>query len=205
MAELGRIEKPSVERYSGARKLYCVPGVHSFEGAPADYQALYSRYWDEASAQIDRVESAGKVTKILCETVFAEGEEALELLTGMNERLAGLVRKKIADGGRLIPLEDREIFTQLMDWTNCLRAVKSKEVFDRILTFAREADQKRMEHLRSTIEGRLEPGEAALLVLRDEDRMRLSLPGEIEIFLVTPPSYDDILKWLRERAMQDQE
>jgi len=36
--------------------------------------------------------------------------------------------------------------------------------------------------------------------MRDEDRIRLQLSSDIEIFLVTPPSYDDILRWFREKA-----
>ena len=70
----------------------------------------------------------------------------------------------------------------------------------KVLEFYNEFSDKRLSHAVEVIEGNLAEGEAGLLILRDEDRIRLQLSSDIEIFLVTPPSYDDILKWFRERA-----
>jgi hypothetical protein len=38
--------------------------------------------------------------------------------------------------------------------------------------------------------------------MRDEDRVRLQFPNDIEVFLVTPPSYDDIVRWFREKKKE---
>ena len=50
------------------------------------------------------------------------------------------------------------------------------------------------------IEGNLAEGEAGMLIMKNEDRAKLQFPSDIEVFLVTPPSYDDILRWFREKA-----
>jgi hypothetical protein len=39
-----------------------------------------------------------------------------------------------------------------------------------------------------------------LLIIKDEDRAKLQFPSDIEVFLVTPPSYDDIMRWFREKG-----
>jgi hypothetical protein len=49
------------------------------------------------------------------------------------------------------------------------------------------------------IENNLAVGETGLLIMRDEDRAKIQFPKDIEVFLVTPPSYDDIMKWFREQ------
>jgi hypothetical protein len=50
------------------------------------------------------------------------------------------------------------------------------------------------------INTRLSGAEAGLLIMKDEDRAKLQFPADIEVFLVTPPSYDDIMRWLREKG-----
>ena len=35
--------------------------------------------------------------------------------------------------------------------------------------------------------------------MKDEDRAKLQFPSDIEVFLITPPSYDDIIRWFREK------
>jgi hypothetical protein len=49
------------------------------------------------------------------------------------------------------------------------------------------------------IESKLLEAEAGLLIMKDEDRSKLQFPKDIEVFLITPPSYDDIMRWFRER------
>jgi hypothetical protein len=50
----------------------------------------------------------------------------------------------------------------------------------------------------------LSDGEAGLLIMRDEDRMKLRLPEDVEIFLVVPPAYDDIMRWFREKMKENE-
>jgi hypothetical protein len=91
------------------------------------------------------------------------------------------------------------------DWSNCLRVVYTREVFQKVFGFYNEIAEKRLGHILDVIEKNLSEAEAGLLILKDEDRVKLQFPKDIEVFLITPPSYDDIMRWLRERMKKKNE
>lgn len=202
MAELGKIERPSVESFTGKRKLYCVPSVYPVKDAPDDYAGLVGRYWEEVLQQTERLEVAGKIKKIFCESISLRGNEALDALGAMNEPALRIVKKKLEEGAVLLPIESEEIFGPFVDWSNCLHVVRTKEVFNKVFEFYTDLAEKRLQHVVRSIEENLSGGEAGLLIMRDEDRARLQFPSDIEVFLVTPPSYDDILRWFREKMKE---
>jgi hypothetical protein len=199
MVELGQISKPNIEDYIGKKKLYCVANIYVIEDAPDDYKELVNKYWDEVMQQIEKIEAAGKIKKIFCELIYQQGDEALNLVGKINERLSRIIREKLDEGVTLLPLESKEIFGPYTDWGNCLRVVFTREVFTRILEFYTEISEKRLQHIMSTIESNLLEAEAGMLVMKDEDRIKLQFPKDIEVFLITPPSYDDIIRWFREK------
>jgi hypothetical protein len=206
MAEIGKIEKPSADSVAGKRKLYCVPSVYPVEQAPQEYNDLVRRYWDEVSEQIERLEHAGKIRKIFCENLFTSGQESLDVLGKINDLALQIVKKKIDEGADLFPIESEDIFGPFVDWRNCLAMVRTHEVATKILDFYGEVARKRIAHILEAIEKALAENEAGMLVMADEDRMRLQFPQDIEVFLVTPRSYDDLMRWLRDRsARQHQE
>lgn len=202
MAELGQIERPAADSFSGKRKLYCVPSVFPVEDAPEEYRRLVDSYWDQAEEQIRKLENAGRVTKIFCEGIHKEGEEALGMLSAMNERANRVVAEKVAAGAALLPIEREDIVTPFLDWRNCLAVVRTQEVYERVLEFYRELLDRRLKYMVSVIDGNLFEGESGMLILGDDDRVRLQLPPDIEIFLVTPPSYDDLVRWVRQRLQE---
>ena len=61
---------------------------------------------------------------------------------------------------------------------------------------------KNKKYMLDVIEKNLSEAEAGLLILKDEDRAKLQFPKDIEVFLITPPSYDGIMRWFRERMMK---
>lgn len=199
MAELGQIEKPRTESFTGKRKLYCVSNIYPVYDPPDDFKELFDRYWNEVDQQVEKLEAAGKVKKIFCEMVYTQKEEIMEILGRFNERVRQIVKKKVEAGGTLLPLEDKEIFGPYIDWGNCLRVVSTQEVFTKILDYYTELATKRLQHILSMIDKNLGEEEAGLLILKDEDRAHLQFPGDIEVFLVTPPSYDDLTRWFREK------
>lgn len=199
MAELGKIEKPAADSFEGKRKLYCVPNVYPFKDTPGDYSELVNKYWDEVARQTERLEVAGKIRKIFCENITVPGQEAYDALSKLNGPALDLIKKKVEEGAELVPLEKGEIFGPFLDWANCLNVVTTREVFVKVFEFYTELSKSRLEHAAGLIDGNLPAGEAGLLIMRDEDRIQLRLAPDIEIFLVTPPSYDDVLKWLRDR------
>ncbi len=198
MAELGRIQKPNVDEFGGKRKLYCVANIYPIQDAPEDYRELADKYWDEVVRQIEKIENAGKAGKIFCELISEQTDEELGLLKKINERIHQIIKQRLDEGDTLIPLESKEIFGPYTDWGNCLRVVFTKEVFTKVLDFFMEFSEKRSQHILKVIDDNLGEAEAGLLIMKDEDRARLQFPRDIEVFLITPPSYDDIVRWLRD-------
>lgn len=206
MAELGQIQRPQAGDFAGKRKLYCIANIYPIEEAETGYRELVKKYWDEVAQQIEKVETAGKAQKVFCEIVYQQGDEALDVLGRLNEQMAGIIKKKLGEGSTLVPLEDKEILGPYTDWGNCLRVVFTKEVFSRILEFYKDVAEKRLQHFMSIIDSNLAESEAGLLFMKDEDRSRIQFPKDIEVFLITPPSFDDIMRWFREKiGKQSQE
>ena len=202
MVELGQIDRPEAETFVGKRKLYCVANIYSIEDAPDDYKELFNKYWDEVVQQIEKIETAGKIKKIFCEIIYNQGDEALNILTKLNERIVQIIKKKVEEGGTLFPLENKEILGHYTDWGNCLRVVYTKEVFMKVLEFYTEFSDKRLQQVLSIIDSNLSDAEAGLVLMKDEDRAKLQFPSDIEVFLITPPSYDDIIRWFREKLIK---
>jgi hypothetical protein len=202
MVEIGKIEKPEAESFAEKKKLYCVPNVYLLKDAPEEYKKLFNTYWDEVAQQIEKLETIGKIRKIFCENISVQGDGALDLLSKINERTHQIIKGKINEGAVLLPIETEDIFGSYMDWGNCLQVVRTKSVFDKIFEFYTESFNKRIEHILNVIESNLSEKEAGLLIIKDEDRVRLQFPQDIEVFLVTPPSYDSILKWIRDKLKE---
>jgi hypothetical protein len=197
MTELGRIERPDVESFKGKRKLYCLNNIYYLE-SDDDLKRLIEKFWDEASNHIDRLERAGKIKKIFFENIYSD-KEGLEMIKRFNEKVFNIIKKKIDEGATFLPLEREEIFGPYIDWASCLAVIKTKEVFEKVYEFYKDLYERRIKYIQNLIETNLLDGESGLLIMKDEDRMKIHLSSDIEIFLITPPSYDDILKLIRKR------
>ena len=66
------------------------------------------------------------------------------------------------------------------------RVVYTKEVFMKVLGFYNEITEKRLQYIQDAIEKNLLEAEAGLLLLKDEDRVKLQFPKDIAVFLVYP-------------------
>ncbi|VUT27131.1 MAG: hypothetical protein MASP_01940 [Candidatus Methanolliviera sp. GoM_asphalt] len=42
---IGKIERPSAERFKGKRKICFIPLIYTWEDSPEDYKTLIKRYW----------------------------------------------------------------------------------------------------------------------------------------------------------------
>jgi hypothetical protein len=199
LTEIGKIEKPEAARFSEKKKLYCVPNVYPLKDSSEEYQKLFNAYWSEVAQQLEKLEAIGGIKKIFYENIYVQGEEALEVISKMNESVLQIIKAKVEKGAVLLPIETEEIFGAYLDWSNCVRIVRTKPVFDTIFALYTETFNKRIKHILNVIESNLSEKEAGLLIIKDEDRTRLQFPQDIEVFLVTPPSYDSILKWIRDK------
>ncbi|MEW6601094.1 MAG: hypothetical protein AB1499_08995 [Nitrospirota bacterium] len=197
MTEIARIGKPDVAYYKDKRKIYFVRNLYLPQNATDKYKGFFFRYWTEVGEHLAKLEAAGKISKIFCESIYMTGEEAMKVLSTMNVRLENIVKEKTDAGAELLPLESREIFGTYIDWYNCLSVIRTQKVHETIHKFLDDTIRERFEHIKSVLNEHIGDKEAALLVMRDEDREHLMLPDDIELFFVTPPAYDDLQQFIR--------
>lgn len=199
--KLGKIEKPSVERFQATRKLYCVPLFPQLPNKPPkDYEEKVSLYWSQVSKQIGNLETAGKIARIYHESVSTAEEDKLKAVKQMNQNSYQLVKAKVKQGAELLALEDPEILGEYLDWSICLSVVgRNLNVVRKILEFQREATTKRDEYIINKIDETLKTGEAGTLLMTDETRIRIQpkFPSDIQVFLVHPPAFSDLQRWFQ--------
>ena len=200
MTEIGKIDKPDAAKYKNKKKIYFVRNLYLPKNATDKYKDIFNRYWDEVEEHLVKLEIAGKISKIFCESIYMTGEESMKVLKAINERLEGIVKKKIEDGAELLPLEDKEIFRIYLDWYNCLALVRSPKVHETIHKFLDETISDRFNYIKSVLQENIADSEAGLLIMRDEDREFLEIPDDIEFFFVTPPAYDDLMQFIRDSS-----
>ena len=198
MTGIGKIDKPDAALYKDKKKIYFVRNIYLPVNAPDKYKDIFFRYWSEVDEHISKLEVAGKVSKVFCESIYMTGEEAMKVVNAMNVRLEQIIQKKVDAGAEFLPLEDKEIFGAYIDWTNCLMVVRTSKVYEIVHHHFQEAIKKRFDHIGSLLGDAVKDGEAALLIMRDEDRQHIHLPDDIELFFVTPPSYDDLQHYISE-------
>lgn len=203
MSELGKLEKPATDSYMFKKKLYCVPNVIPFADLSDEYTVLLNKYWEDIFKQLDKLDIVWKIQKVFCENIYVEGEEALNVLAKTNKKAFDLIYKKIEGGASFLPIENKEILGSFIDWRNCLSVVRTEEVFRQVYNFYLEALNKRLQHIQNIIENNLQAEEASLLIMEDEIRAKLQFPADIEVFLVRPPSYDDIIRWFRDNFQKN--
>jgi len=199
MVELSKIQRLSVDEFTGKRRLFCIPNLFIIDEEDEKLKDLIEKYWHEASLHVEKLEKLGFVTKIFVETIFIEGQEAVDVIRETNPYLYPFIEKKVSQGAVVIGIEDPEIFGEFIDWGNCLRVVKTQTVMQKVFDYFNEITEKRIREIGNKISTNLQEGESAVLILRDQDRVKLPMSRDIEIFLVVPSVYDDILRYLRDK------
>jgi hypothetical protein len=197
--ELGRIEKPSVESFGEERKLLVVPLLFRGDDAPVEYLEKYELYWQQVGEHLARLEeSLGRVQRVYHESLAAGGEEGLTILEKLNAGSCSIAREKCQNGALLEATEDGELAEESMDWERCLLlGFMSEKVARMVSELYVEASGRRYEHIAKRIDETLGAGEKAILFIGE--RHRLQFPKNMQIFSVSPPTLDQIYRWLRER------
>ncbi len=199
--ELGKMEKPSVGSFTGARKLIVVPLLFSGKDAPQDFMELYNRCWDEIKAQLAKLENKlGPISHIYHEMVFDGGGKGLELLEQMNPDSCQIVKDKTQSGTDFLVVEDMDLALENIDWERCLMVAMGPKVRTKIAEFHMETSTKRYEHVSKSISETLKNDEIGLLFIREGHRTQF--PQDIEVFNVYPPALDDLNRWIREYSQK---
>jgi len=100
--EIGRIQRPDVERYRGRRKLLLVPLIYAPRMDDEEGAALLQRYWDQMQTQVASLADAlGGLDHVYHESLTESGSQGLEYLTAVDQRSHSFVEKKVQDGATL--------------------------------------------------------------------------------------------------------
>ncbi|MBM3156354.1 MAG: hypothetical protein FJ004_03610 [Chloroflexi bacterium] len=199
--ELGKIERPSVESFKGARKLFFIPLVFSPRQLEGELLQMVFRYWDQVESQLTGLElKLGSVKKVYHELVPSGGDEGSKIIEELNSTSYEVVRSRLERGAQLEGLEDTDLLTESMDWTRCLAmGLQNEKVFSKVYEFYTQAQNKRNEHIAKRIDETLKEGECGVLLMREGHHVQF--PPDIEVFYVSPPGLDEIKRWLRTKEM----
>ena len=202
--DLGKIEKPSVEEYRAARKLFFVPLLFTPRDIQGELFEKVFRYWDQVDAQLTSLElKLGITKKVYHELVPIGGEEGSKIIEELNSTSYGIVKARLDKGAQLEPLEDADLLTESMDWTRCLAVgLQNAKVFDKVYESYIQAQKKRNEHIAKMINDTLKESEVGILLMREGHQVQF--PADIEVFYVSPPGLDEIKRWLRTREVEAQ-
>ena len=201
--KLGQIEKPKVTVFLDARKLFCLPLISSIkmeEGSEVLRNSI-DLFWREAGKQIDDLERAGRVSYVFYESMTKDGEAGLEMMKQIRAQSYSLVKEKLGKGAKLVIIEDEEVLGEFVDWSICLSVIrKSQKVFNKVLMFYKDVTDRRNNEIAKRIDNALEKKDSGLLVMTDENRLHVqsALPSDIQVFLIHPPSLNDITQWIRD-------
>jgi hypothetical protein len=202
--ELGKIEKPSVESFKGARKLFFIPLVFSPRQLEGELLQMVFRYWDQVESQLTGLElKLGSVKKVYHELVPSGGDEGSKIIEELNSTSYEVVKSRVERGAQLEGLEDTDLLTESMDWTRCLAVgLQNEKVFNQVFELYSQSQTKRNEHIAKRIDETLKEGECGVLLMREGHHVQF--PPDIEVFYVSPPGLDEIKRWLRTKEMAPQ-
>lgn len=196
--ELGKIEKPLVEDFRGGRKLYFVPLIFSNSDLPQEFGEKYNRYWDQVESQITGLElKLGSVNRIYHELIPQSGDEAVNSLKQLKVSSLSLIQSRMSRGAMFESAEDQTILEELMDWSRCLSlGLQSQKVFSTVYGFYTEANKTRSEIIAKKINESLKENESGILIMGEGHHVQF--PSDIRIFYISPPSLDELKRWMRD-------
>ena len=202
--ELGKIDKPEASNFRQKRKLLLIPLIYAGKDAPLEYMEKFELYWKQVSEQVEKLESKlGKVTRVFHESISIGGEDGLKVIEKLNPKSYLLVRQKIQDNAVLDIVEDKELAEESTDWERCLFiGFFSDRVAKKVSEFYIEAFKKRFEYMSKRIDETLQPGETAILFVRESHL--LQFPRDIEVFSIAPPALDEVHRWVRDQAAKNE-
>ncbi len=203
--ELGKIERPLAAAFSGKRKLYIVPLLYRWPEAPAEYVAIFDRYWKDIEGQLKHLEERiGAVKHIYHEGIDDTNEESFKALEEYNPSSYNLARGFIQNGAALNFIEDRELISETMDLERfIMMGFSSARVAKLVTEQYRSSMKNRYDYIVAQIDETLKPDEAGVLFIREGHPIQF--PKEIEVFSVFPPSLDEIHRYMRNRPPEESE
>ena len=203
--EIGRIQRPSVERYRGRRKLLLVPLIYAPRTDDEEGAAVLQRYWDQMQTQVASLADAlGGLHRVYHESLTEGGDQGLEHLTAVDQRSHGFVQAKVQEGATLEATEDQELLGETLDLQRFLMLpLTSHKVAIKVREWFSESNRSRYDHIASRIDATLGEDQVGLLMISEGHQVQF--PADIEVFYVSPPALDDFRSWLQRWVAKQQQ
>src|SRR4030065_1897988 len=198
--ELGKINKPEADSFKQGRRLLLVPLIYLYKDAPSEYTEKCELYWKQVAEHIVSLEAKiGTVSRVYHESVSLGGDDGFKIMEVLNPKSCQIAKQKCQDGANLEVLEDKELAEETVDWERCLFiGFLSDKVARKVSEFYIEASRKRYEHITKRIDETLKANEIAILFIREGHLVQF--PEDVEVFSVSPPTLDEIRRWLHDRV-----
>jgi Fe2+ transport system protein B len=196
--ELGKIEKPSVEKFKKGRKLYFIPLIYRSADFPEDYIQKFNKYWEQVEKQISELAlRLGEVNKVYHELIAVSGEDGITAIKELNDSSHKIVQACLEKKAQLEAVEEADLLTEFMDWSRCLViGLQNPKVLSKVYDSYVEVGKKRNEYIAHKIDETLKEDEIGIVLMRENHQVQFS--SDIQVFYVSPPALDEIKRWLRE-------
>jgi hypothetical protein len=207
--ELGRVDRPPVDRFQGMRRLLLVPLMFAPpadpEGEMSEGRIIYGRYWEQVRTQIDALASGlGGLHRIYHESLVEGGEAGLSYLQMAYHHAHAMIQVRCQAGATLEATEDIDLITETLDLQRCLMIPFTNDsVAGRIQDWLAQSTHTRYKHIGNRIDLTLQPDETGLLLINE--RHQVQFPNDIEVFYVAPPALDEYRRWLQNWAAAQQQ
>ena len=135
MPELGKISKPTVERFNNKKRLIYVPIFF----IPPQLTEIkennpFIEYWKEIANNINKLElSLGKIDIIFHEMNTKPAKEGLDIIENLNPNGIDYIKILYNSGSKISDFENEELVAELMDWQRALSSgimsKKAREIY----------------------------------------------------------------------------
>jgi len=198
MPELGKISKPSVDRFNNKKRLLYVPIFF----IPPQLTEIkdnnpFNEYWKEIADNINKLElSLGKIDIIFHELNTKSAKEGLDIIENLNPNGIDFIKILYNSGSKISDFENDELVTELMDWQRALSSgIMSQKAREIISNEYSKTDSERNESLLSTISKELNIGANGILFMREDHGLQFD--NETEVFYVSSNTINKVHDWLK--------
>ena len=198
MPELGKISKPTVERFNNKKRLIYVPIFF----IPPQLTEIkennpFNEYWKEIANNINKLElSLGKIDIIFHEMNTKPAKEGLDIIENLNQNGIDFIKILYNSGSKISDFENEELVTELMDWQRALSSgimsEKAREIISKEYT---ETNSERNKNLLNKISKELNIGSNGILFMREDHGLQFD--NDTEIFYVSSNTISKVHDWLK--------
>lgn len=203
MAELGKIEKPTVESYANDRKIIMVPLLFMPPNQNDTLKEHVNKYWKEAKEQLATLQSQfGKAQYIFHEMLVSD-KNVKEMTEAYGCNSFPIIEESLANGAKLSIIEDKELFEEFMDWNRILStcSITNKNVYEKVVKEYKETNEKRDADMAKKILDTVKDKEIGILML--QEGRHIQFPSDVQVIYVAPPALDELEKYVRDEYMKE--